>query len=68
LFLDNGLKLVAENNIFSKPCNSNVIKLSNKLPLLLERAGVRKIETKAKYFILIPLILTFSRREKGLFA
>jgi hypothetical protein len=31
----------------------NAIKLSNKLPLLLERVEVRRIKTKAKYFILI---------------
>jgi hypothetical protein len=39
---------------FSNNPDTNAIKLSNKLPLLLERAGVRRIKTKAKYFILIP--------------
>jgi hypothetical protein len=38
----------------ANPTYTNVIKLSKKLPLLLERAGVRRIKTKAKYFILTP--------------
>jgi len=30
------------------------VKLRRKLPLLLERVGVRRIKNKEKYFILIP--------------
>jgi hypothetical protein len=36
-----------------------------KLPLLLERAGVRRIKIR-QIFYFDPLILTFSREEKGL--
>jgi hypothetical protein len=35
---------------------TNVIKLSNTPPLLLERAGVRRIKTKAKYFLISKMI------------
>ena len=41
------------------------IKLRKKLPLLLERVGVRRIKIRKKA-LFDPLILTFSRREKGL--
>jgi hypothetical protein len=46
----------------------NVIKLSNKLPLLLERTGGEENQNQGKILYFDPLILTFSRREKGLFA
>jgi len=42
------------------------IKLRKKLPLLLERAGVRRVKIRKKA-LFDPLILTFSRREKGLY-
>jgi hypothetical protein len=38
---------------------------SAKLPLLLERVGVRRIKIRKKA-LFDPLILTFSRREKRL--
>ncbi|MFI3121729.1 MAG: hypothetical protein QX203_17310 [Methylococcaceae bacterium] len=41
------------------------MKLRKKLPLLLERVGVRRIKIRKKA-LFDPLILTFSRREKGL--
>jgi hypothetical protein len=41
------------------------IKLRKKLPLLLERVGVRRIKIRQKA-LFDPLILAFSRREKGL--
>jgi hypothetical protein len=41
------------------------IKLRKKLSLLLERVGVRRIKIRKKA-LFDPLILTFSRREKGL--
>jgi hypothetical protein len=41
------------------------IKLRKKLPLLLERAGVRRIKIRQKA-LFDPLILAFSQREKGL--
>ncbi|MCX7092933.1 MAG: hypothetical protein NTY50_05725, partial [Methylobacter sp.] len=41
------------------------IKLRKKLPLLLERVGVRRIKIRKKA-LFDPLILTFSRREKEL--
>ena len=41
------------------------IKLRKKLPLLLERVGVRRIKIR-KIALFNPLILTFSRREKEL--
>jgi hypothetical protein len=41
-----------------------VVKL-RKLPLLLERVGVRRIKIRQKT-LFDPLILTFSLREKGL--
>jgi hypothetical protein len=41
------------------------IKLRKKLPLLLERVGVRRIKIRQKT-LFDPLILTFSLREKGL--
>jgi hypothetical protein len=41
------------------------IKLRKKLPLLLERVGVRRIKIRQKA-LFDPLILTFSLREKGL--
>jgi hypothetical protein len=42
----------------------NAVRLRKNLPLLLERVGVRR-KNKEKC-LLIPLILTFSRWEKGL--
>ncbi len=45
---------------------STAIKLRKKLPLLLERVGVRRIKIRKKA-LFDPLILAFSRREKGLY-
>ncbi len=46
--------------------NFTAIKLRKELPLLLERVGVRRIKIRKKA-LFDPLILTFSRREKGLY-
>ena len=61
-----GIRPVLNRLVYKDECRSvTAIKLRKKLPLLLERVGVRRIKIRKKA-LFDPLILAFSRREKGL--